>query len=118
MYDVVFKNDIPFGLATNDDVYFHKQSRLLASSHAFEYVGSGTNIDTALPRNGGIPIQKNETINKNGGVVIYTSTDHSGNFRIGDGVTIDQALGEISGQSYSKSLFSEMAPFILALGGN
>jgi hypothetical protein len=107
---------MPFSLSVSDTAYFYKQSRLLASGHSFEYIGSGTNIDTAPPRKGGVPIQENETISKDGGVVIYTSTDHSGNFRIGDGVVIDQTLGRISGEFYSRSLFSTMTPFILALG--
>ena len=117
IYSVTFKNTIPYPLTTSSVARFYKQSRLLASGHSFEYIGSGTNIDTAMPRAGGVPIQENETVSENGGVVIYTSTDHSGNFRIGDGVIIDQTLGRISGESYSKSLFSTMTPFILALGG-
>ena len=115
-YKIVLKNTMPFSLSVSDTAYFYKQSRLLASGHSFEYIGSGTNIDTAPPRKGGVPIQENETISKDGGVVIYTSTDHSGNFRIGDGVVIDQTLGRISGEFYSRSLFSTMTPFILALG--
>ena len=49
---------------------------ILASSHSFEYVGSGTDITTALPQNGGVTIPENEVDSKNGGLVIYTSTDH------------------------------------------
>lgn len=116
IYDVTFKDNIPFALSSGNIAYFYKQSRLLASGHSFEYIGSGINITTALPRNGGVPIQENETVSENGGIVVYTSTDHSGNFRIGDGVIIDQTLGRISGQFYSQSLFSTMTPFILALG--
>ena len=48
---------------------------------------------------------------------MFTSTNESGNFKIGDGVVIDQALGRISGQSYSQSLFSQVTPYIIALGG-
>ena len=44
-----------------------------------------------------------------------TSTDQAGNFRIGDDLQIDQETGTISGRSFSKSLFNEMTPFILAL---
>jgi len=117
-YKITLNTELPFNLASNDSIEFYKQSRLLASGHSFEYIGSGTNINTALPSNGGVPIQENETVSKNGGIVIYTSTDHSGSFRIGDGVIIDQTLGRISGQSYSQSLFSTVTPFILALGGN
>jgi hypothetical protein len=117
IYNVTFKNTIPYALTASSVAYFYKQSRLLASGHSFEYIGSGTNINTAMPRAGGVPIQENETVSENGGVVVYTSTDHSGSFRIGDGVVIDQTSGRISGESYSKSLFSTMTPFILALGG-
>ena len=115
-YSVTLKDEIPFAVSENDLVYVHKQTRLLASGHSFEYVGSGTTIDTALPRNGGESIQENEITMSNGGSVIYTSTDQSGNFRIGDGVVIDQALGLISGDAYNRSLFSSVTPFILALG--
>ena len=55
------------------------------------------------------------TYTANGGKVLYTSTDQSGNFRIGDDLSINQETGTISGRSFSKSLFSEMTPFILAL---
>ena len=51
-------------------------------------------------------------------MTIFTSTDQTGNFRIGDGVVINQQTGTVSGDSYSKSLFSTMTPFILALGGD
>ena len=77
-----------------------------------------TNINAALPAQGGVPIQDNETDARNGGLVVYTSTDQAGNFRIGDGVQINQVTGTISGTFYSKSLFATMTPFILALGGN
>lgn len=115
-YDVTFSNELPVALAISDTAYFFKQSRLLASSHSFEYIGSGVNINTALPQTGGIPTPETETISKNGGLVVYTSTNESGNFKIGDGVEINQALGRISGTSYSQSLFATVTPFILALG--
>ena len=95
--------------------YFYQVSRISASSHTFEYVGSGNNITTATPLTGGVPIQENEVVEINGGKVIYTSTDQSGNFRIGDGLQINQNTGTISGRAFSRSLFAEMTPFILAL---
>ena len=116
-YDVTFANETPISLPLNTTAYFFKQSRLLASSHSFEYIGSGVNINTALPQTGGIPTPETETISRNGGLVVYTSTNESGNFKIGDGVEINQALGRISGQAYTQSLFSTVTPFILALGG-
>jgi len=96
-------------------VFFHQQSKIIASSHTFEYIGAGNEIASATPKRGGVTIQANEVLTSNGGSVVYTSTDQSGNFRIGDDFQIDQTTGTISGRSFSKSLFSEMTPFILAL---
>jgi hypothetical protein len=115
---ITLNDNVPYEVGIGTSVYFYKQSRVLASGHSFEYIGSGTNIATALPSAGGVPIQDNETDVRNGGLVVYTSTDQSGNFRIGDGVIINQQTGNISGRSYSKSLFSQMTPYILALGGD
>ena len=95
--------------------YFFQQSKIIASSHTFEYIGSGNDITLATPKRGGVTIQANEVLSQNGGSVIYTSTDQSGNFRIGDDLQINQSTGTISGRAFSKSLFSEMTPFILAL---
>jgi len=107
--------NVPYAVGVGSTAPFFKQSRVLASGHSFEYIGSGVTISSALPQNGGVPIQVNETISRNGGLVVYTSTDQAGNFRIGDGVQINQQTGTISGTFYSKSLFSTMTPFILAL---
>jgi hypothetical protein len=115
---ITVNDNVPYAVGLSTEVYFYKQSRVLASGHSLEYIGSGTNINTALPAQGGVPIQENETDMRNGGLIVYTSTDQSGNFRIGDGVVINQQTGTISGTFYSKSLFSTMTPFILALGGD
>lgn len=114
---ITLSDNVPYAVGVGTPVPFFKQSRVLASGHSLEYIGSGTDIATALPSVGGVPIQANETDMRNGGLVVYTSTDQSGNFRIGDGVVINQQTGTISGTFYSKSLFSTMTPFILALGG-
>jgi hypothetical protein len=115
---ITITDNVPYAIGVGTTVPFFKQSRVLASGHSLEYIGSGTNIASALPQNGGVPIQGNETDSLNGGLVVFTSTDQSGNFRIGDGVVINQQTGTISGTFYSKSLFSTMTPFILALGGD
>jgi soluble cytochrome b562 len=99
----------------NSTAYFYQQSKIIASSHTFEYVGSGNTIATATPKRGGVTIQANEVVTSDGGKVIYTSTDQAGNFRIGDDLQINQETGTISGRSFSKSLFTEVTPFILAL---
>lgn len=115
---ITLNQNIPFSVGVGTGVYFFKQSRILASGHSMEYIGSGTNIAYALPKNGGIPIPDNETDSRNGGIVIFTVTDQSGNFKIGDGVIINQTTGTITGDFYSRSLFSTMTPYILALGGD
>ena len=115
---ITVNDNVPYAVGLGSTVPFFKQSRVLASGHSLEYIGSGTNISSALPNQGGVPIQENEIDMRNGGLVVFTSTDQSGNFRIGDGVVINQQTGTISGTFYSKSLFSTMTPFILALGGD
>jgi len=115
---ITLTDTVPYSVGVGSTVPFFKQSRILASGHSLEYIGSGVTIASALPASGGIPIQANETDSRNGGLVVYTSTDQSGNFRIGDGVVVNQQNGTISGTFYSKSLFSTMTPFILALGGD
>jgi len=114
---VTFNQNLPYSVGIGTTVPFFKQSRILASSHSFEYIGSGTDPIASLPSRGGVAIQENEVDNRNGGLVVYTSTDQGGNFRIGEGVVIDQITGTISGNFYSKSLFANVTPLILALGG-
>ena len=114
---ITLTDNVPYAVGVGTSVSFFKQSRVLASGHSFEYIGSGVTIASCLPSTGGVAIQDNETDARNGGLVVFTSTDQSGNFRIGDGVAINQQTGTISGTFYSKSLFSTMTPFILALGG-
>ena len=98
------------------NVVFYTRSAIIASAHTFEYVGAGTNPATALPQYGGIPIADNEVVSTGGGIVTFTSTDHKGNFKVGEGLTFNQATGTISGQDFYRSLFAQMTPFILALG--
>ena len=115
---ITVDDNVPYAVGVGTTVPFYKQSRILASSHSFEYIGTGVDPLNSLPQRGAVPIQDNEVDDKNGGLTIFTSTDQTGQFRIGDGVIIDQQTGTISGNFYSKSLFSTMTPFILALGGD
>ena len=103
-------------VGVSSTAYFYQVSRISASSHTFEYVGSGNDITTATPLRGGVPVQENEIITRNGGKVVFTSTDQAGNFKIGNDITINQNTGTISGRAFSRSLFNQMTPFILALG--
>ena len=114
---VTLNENIPFAVGVGTTVNFFRQSRILATGHSFEFIGSGTDISNAVPfSNGSPPIPENETDARNGGLVVYTSTNQSGNFKIGDGVTINQNTSSITGQAYEKSLVSTMTPYILSLG--
>ena len=115
---ITINETLPYSVGVGVTVPFFRQSRVLASSHSFQYIGSGVDPINSLPSRGGVTIQENEVDNRNGGLVVYTSTDQGGNFRIGDGVQIDQISGTITGNSYSKSLFANVTPLILALGGD
>ena len=115
---ITVNDNVPYAVGVGTTVPIFKQSRILASSHSFEYIGSGTDLINSLPSRGGVADQDKEVDDRNGGLTIFTSTDQVGNFRIGDGVIIDQQAGTITGTFYSKSLFSTMTPFILALGGD
>ena len=98
-------------------VNFYQRSYISASGYLFEYVGAGTNYG-ALPQVGRAdPVQSKETVQLNNGAVFFTSTDQNGDFRIGPGLVISQATGVLSGRTFTKSLFANMTPFILAIEG-
>ena len=113
--DVLVQQTYLGNLAPSTTVSFYVRSAIIASAHTFEYVGAGTNPATALPQYGGIPIEANEVIQENGGVVTFTSTDQKGNFKVGAGFIINQAQGTIEGDYFYKALFAQMTPYILAL---
>jgi len=106
-------NNITF--AANTPVYFYQQSQLRASGQTFEFCGAGTSID-AIPRLGGVANSQLQITAVGGAAVFATSTDENGNFQVGD-LILDQATSTISGRTFSKSLFAEMTPYILALEG-
>ena len=98
-------------------VNFYQRSYISASGYVFEYVGAGTNYG-ALPQRGvADPVQGKEVVQLDSGKVFFTSTDQNGDFRIGPGLVISQATGVLSGRTFTKSLFANMTPFILAIEG-
>ena len=113
---VVLNTNLNNTVSAGTTVYFDRLSLQITSSHSFEWVGSGNDINFAKPSLGGVVIQENEVVKLNGGEVIYTSTDQKGNFRIGDDVTINQLTGTISGRAFSQSLLNTVTPIIIALG--
>ena len=104
-------------LIANSTVSFHQPSYISALGYTFEYIGSGTSLQTALPYNGGFPIQENEVTEEKGGRVYFTSTDQQGDFRIGTELVFNRVDGTISGRTFNKALFSVMTPYILAIEG-
>ena len=114
---VTFNEFIPYSVAQGVDVEFLRISRIITSSHSFEYVGAGTDINRANPFQGGEPIPENEIVAINGGQVPFTSTDQKGNFRIGSGLEINQTTSTISGRDFNRAIQANLTPLILALGG-
>jgi cytoskeletal protein CcmA (bactofilin family) len=97
-------------------VYFNRISLQIVSSHSFEWVGSGNDINKAKPALGGVVKTENEVVKLNGGEVFYTSTDQAGNFKIGDDLTINQLTGTVTGRAFNQSILNNVTPLIIALG--
>ena len=112
---VTFNEFIPYPIFQNTPIKFVRLSRIITSSHSFEYIGAGTDINTSNPFQGGKPIPENEVIAINGGQIPFTSTDQKGNFRIGDGLTIDQTTSTIRGRDFNRAIQAQLTPLILAL---
>lgn len=110
----ILADDSPADTST---VTFYQRSLITASSHTFEFVGTGTDILTATPQLGGVPIVENEIVEEDGGKINFTSTDQWGDFKIGGGLTINNAEGTIEGITFDRSLFAVLTPYILALEG-
>jgi hypothetical protein len=100
----------------NTEITFHQFSLITAAGQTFEWVGAGTNVNTALPYLGGIPVTENQVVTTNQGKIYYTGTDQRGDFRIGDDLVINRNTGTITGRTFTKSLFAVMTPYILAIG--
>ena len=117
--DVTILETWQTGTTSGASVDFYERSLIQASSITFEYVGSGNNFSTALPENGGFPIQANEVIEDSDGQgqVFFTSTDQKGDFRIGGDLLINASAGIIEGTTFDRSLFAVLTPYILAIEG-
>jgi len=123
-YNITVAPGLNKPLVQGQTVDFHQRSLISASSHTFEFVGSGTNMFAAVPQNGGIPKKDQEVIfdsagaaQPNFGLVYFTATDELGDFRIGGDLTINRESGTITGTTFDRSLFAVLTPYILALEG-
>jgi hypothetical protein len=112
---ITFNEFVPYELFADDPFTLQRISRILTSSHSFEYVGSGTSINTSLPFEGALSIKENEIVATDGAQIPFTSTDQKGNFDIGEGIQVDQTTSTIRGRDFSKSIQAEVTPLILAL---
>ena len=65
--------------------------KLILSGHNFGYVGSNQDY-TNDPS---LAVQANEVEELNSGKVLYSSTDHEGDFRVGDALTVDASTGNV-----------------------
>jgi NAD-dependent SIR2 family protein deacetylase len=92
-------------------------SLIITTGHDFSYAGAGVTYKALPPNQGGdgVPDPDKEITEIGGGRVFFTSGNELGDFRIGGGLVIKQASGTLEGRTFSKSLFSLVTPFSLAL---
>jgi hypothetical protein len=96
-------------------VQFYLRSIVSASSHTFEYIGTGIFLDKAVPALGGVTIKELEACYDNGGIVFYTSTNEGGDFNVGEDFIILQETGTIEGDTFKRSILTLVTPLTLAL---
>ena len=94
-------------------------SLIVATGIDYSYNGSGVTFKALPPNQGGsgVPNPTFEITELGGGRIFFTSGNQDGDFRIGTGLSINQATGTLVGRTFSKSLFSLVTPFSLALEG-
>ena len=94
-------------------------SLIITTGHDFSYSGAGVTYKALPPNQGGagVPDPNKEITELDGGRVFFTSGNELGDFKIGTGLTINQATGTLQGRTFSRSLFSLVTPFSLALEG-
>jgi hypothetical protein len=94
-------------------------SLIVATGIDYSYNGAGVTFKALPPNQGGTGVADptKEITELAGGRIFFTSGNESGDFRIGTGLTINQATGTLVGRTFSKSLFSLVTPFSLALEG-
>jgi len=90
-------------VSDNAAVSFFLRSMIASSGHTMEYVGSGTNY-SALPENGGVPIEARQVNESNNGKIWTATTDHKGKFALGSFFTVDQDKGIITMETGSIQL--------------
>jgi hypothetical protein len=94
-------------------------SLIITTGHDFSYSGAGVTYKALPPNQGGAGVARpeREITELAGGRVYFTSGNELGDFKIGTGLVINQATGTLQGRTFSRSLFSLVTPFSLALEG-
>lgn len=107
----------PLTASNNEPKYveFYLRSQIASSSHAFEYIGTGVDLELAVPALGGKPINNNEAVFSDNGIVYYSSTNERGDFKVGGGFKVVQGKGTIEGLDFNKSILALVTPLILSL---
>ena len=92
-------------------------SLIVATGIDYSYNGAGVTFKALPPNQGGSGVAdpRFEITELGGGRIFFTSGNQDGDFRIGTGLSINQATGTLVGRTFSKSLFSLVTPFSLAL---
>jgi hypothetical protein len=106
----IFKNYTP-----GDLIKFYIRSTVSASSHTFEYIGTGVRLDRAVPALGGVTRKELEVCFDNEGIVFFTSTNEKGDFNVGQDFAILQETGTIEGDTFKRSILTLVTPLTLAL---
>jgi len=116
--------DIPLGDAPQDEEAVElriRYSQVRLTGHDFLDIGTGNFEETNYPNEPEYqPDQNNETRDRNGGRVFFTSTDQDGNFRVGDLFSIEQATGvaAINADAFNLAGLQELSLGEVTLGGN
>jgi len=115
-------------LYVGQTVYFYARSMIETGGHTFEYMGTGTRMNTSLPAFGGIVNSNNEvaydakvnnydtnTVSYDPAVVYYTSSNELGNFNVGPNFQILQSTGTIAGDTFKRAIITLVTPLTIAL---
>ena len=83
-YISVVELDATFRSTVNDNTFatFHQVSTITTTGHTLEWVGTGIDVDSALPYNGGVPKPENQLVSEKGGFINFTSTDEKGDTKL------------------------------------
>jgi len=96
-----------------------RYSQVRLTGHDFLHVGTGNFVSTNYPGQPAVLTdQLDEAVDSGGGRVFLTSTDQSGNFRVGDLFTVEQATGiaTLNADAFSISGLQELQLGSVELG--